>query len=288
LQHAFSRTNCRHLQSIIGLMADRTQPRLDLPSAALHAPAHREPHVDSDDAVQYEHQRVSRELGTIYHGYTSKQSLKEAQTLEASPSYASLRSRNASLRDSTTSSKTFQRVHSDVISTSTQPDIPSASDDSGRSFRTLTRISHWHDLIIKFWKAHVSLTIEEGAHRDHLGMQFTMPTLLSHIKSLNTYTALERTFLGYLRTSLILVVTGVTIAQLFHLQHAPNANRNFGFYVIGRPLSVIFNGMAILMILIGAYRFWRLQHGLVRGKAYAGGWEILLIMGLSAVVSKGY
>lgn len=81
-------------------------------------------------------------------------------------------------------------------------------------------------------------------------------------------------------------MTGVTIAQLFRLQHTSNPNSKFGFYVIGRPLSITFIGMAVLVVLIGAFRFWKLQGGLVRGKAYTGGWEVLLIMGLSGLVSK--
>lgn len=99
--------------------------------------------------------------------------------------------------------------------------------------------------------------------------------------------ALERTFLGYLRTSLILVMTGVVTEQLFHLQRAPNPNPHFGFFVIGRPLSVTFIAMAIVVLLIGVIRFWRVQRGLLRGKALTGGWEVLLVMILCALVS-GY
>ncbi|KAF3046501.1 hypothetical protein E8E12_010323 [Didymella heteroderae] len=117
---------------------------------------------------------------------------------------------------------------------------------------------------MKFWTTHVSLTIDEGAHRDHL--------------------ALERTFLGYLRTSLILVMTGVIIAQLFRIQRALHPNPTIGFYVIGKPLSVTFIGMAIFVLLVGAIRFWRLQDALVRGKALAGGWEVFVIMALSAIL----
>jgi uncharacterized membrane protein YidH (DUF202 family) len=106
---------------------------------------------------------------------------------------------------------------------------------------------------------------------------FTIPNMSS---------ALERTFLGYLRTSLILVMTGVLTAQLFRLQHAANPSKHFGFYVVGRPLSILFIGMAIVVVLIGAYRFWKLQNALIRGKAYTGGWEVLLIMVLSILVSE--
>jgi len=82
-------------------------------------------------------------------------------------------------------------------------------------------------------------------------------------------------------------MTGVLIAQLFRLQHTASPNPDFGFYVIGRPLSITFIGMAILVMLVGTFRFWKLQNGLIRGKAYAGGWEILVIMGLSGLVSDG-
>lgn len=29
---------------------------------------------------------------------------------------------------------------------------------------------HWYDPVVKFWKNQISVTIDEGAHRDHLGM----------------------------------------------------------------------------------------------------------------------
>lgn len=80
-------------------------------------------------------------------------------------------------------------------------------------------------------------------------------------------------------------MTGIIIAQLFRIQRAVNPNPEIGFYVIGRPLSVTFIGMAIFVLLVGTLRFFRLQNALVRGKALAGGWEILVIMALSALVS---
>jgi hypothetical protein len=153
-------------------MADRTQPRLELPSACLHAPTHREPHVDSEEAMQYERQRVSRELEPVSNGESSLQSLEVAQTSPADPSYANTRSRNASLRHSITSPESLQHFHSAANSTGTQPDITGATESSVGNSRMSIRALHWHDPITKFWKTHVSLTIEEGSHRDHLGMQF--------------------------------------------------------------------------------------------------------------------
>lgn len=81
-------------------------------------------------------------------------------------------------------------------------------------------------------------------------------------------------------------MTGVVIAQLFYLQRSPNPNLTYGFYVIGRPLSATFISMAIVVMLVGTIRFWRVQRALLRGKALMGGWEVLLVMGLCALVSK--
>jgi len=130
--------------------------------------------------------------------------------------------------------------------------------------------------------------IDEGAFRDHLGTSSpTSPNPLK-IPLTNALPALERTFLGYLRTSLILVMTGVLIAQLFRLQRSAHPDPTFGFYVIGKPLSVMFIGMAIVVVLVGAVRFWRLQRGLLRGKALVGGgWEVLLVMGSCACLLVG-
>jgi hypothetical protein len=70
---------------------------------------------------------------------------------------------------------------------------------------------------------------------------------------------------------------GVTVAQLFRLQHSPNPNPVFGFYVLGKPLAYICQGSAIYSLLLGAYRSWRHQNAIVRGKAIAGGFEVFLL-----------
>lgn len=97
--------------------------------------------------------------------------------------------------------------------------------------------------------------------------------------------ALERTFLAYLRTSLALAMAGVLTAQLFHLQRSVNPNMTMGFFVLGIPLSATFIGFGIVVLLVGAYRFWLQQNAMVRGKIYAGGWDINCIMILSILVS---
>lgn len=81
-------------------------------------------------------------------------------------------------------------------------------------------------------------------------------------------------------------MSGVIIAQLFRLQRTANPNPEFGFYVIGKPLSVTFISVAIVVVLVGAVRTYRLQKAFIAGKTYAGGWEVLTIMGLSTLVSR--
>ena len=99
------------------------------------------------------------------------------------------------------------------------------------------------------------------------------------------FLALERTYLGYLRTSLALAMLGVIIAQLFRLQHTENPNKVLGFFVLGVPLSCTCSGAAILVILLGAYRFWRQQNAMLRGKVHVAGWDMLSILAITFVVS---
>ncbi|KAI9793360.1 MAG: hypothetical protein M1816_000252 [Peltula sp. TS41687] len=110
------------------------------------------------------------------------------------------------------------------------------------------------DRVKVLWKQHVQVTVPFHECRDHL--------------------ALERTFLSYLRTSLALSMTSVTVAQLFRLQAPALPRKRLGYYALGKPISGGLMAAAILVCLLGAYRFWRQQNAMLRGKVYAGGWEI--------------
>ncbi|KAJ5966855.1 hypothetical protein N7501_003103, partial [Penicillium viridicatum] len=99
-------------------------------------------------------------------------------------------------------------------------------------------------------------------------------TLTVPHKSSRDYFALERTFLAYIRTSLVVAQQGVLIAQLFRLQAAEALADRLGFRRVGTPLSVACHCVAILVALVGAYRFWRQQNAISRGRIYAGGWEL--------------
>ena len=101
---------------------------------------------------------------------------------------------------------------------------------------------------------------------------------------LSRLTALERTFLGYLRTSLALVVLSVILAQLFRLQHTERPDKTIGYFVLGIPLASVLIGAALVVQLLGTYRFWRQQNAMLRGKFHAGGWELNVIGVIYSVV----
>lgn len=141
--------------------SSRALPPLDLPSAALHYHAHAEPHPDSEDAVRYERQRFSKELVPVH-----RERIAGADEAHATPTFASLRSRDTSLRSSMHGSRDdLRRRTSGVDSTSTQVDGYEDRDDGEEVDRT----ERWYNPLVRFWTTHISLSIDEGAHRDHLG-----------------------------------------------------------------------------------------------------------------------
>lgn len=116
-----------------------------------------------------------------------------------------------------------------------------------------------------FWRHHVRLSVPHVDCRDHL--------------------ANERTFLGYLRTSVAFSMIGVFIAQLWRLQHSPTPDPTFGYYVLSIPVSIIFQCAALVMVLLGAVRYWRQQEAMAVGRVWAGGWEMGVIAVGSLLVS---
>lgn len=96
--------------------------------------------------------------------------------------------------------------------------------------------------------------------------------------------ALERTFLAYIRTSVILAMQGVLIAQLFRLQ-SPHTSKGLGFHKVGVPLSVTCHCAAMVTAVLGAHRFWKQQSAIALGTIYTGGWELNCIGLLTTAVS---
>jgi hypothetical protein len=138
--------------------------QLELPYGSIHAPMHREPHVDSEEATQYERRRISRELEPINRHGSSRQSSEGPRNSE---SHTSLRSRNASLQSAPASR---EHLRCQASTTSTQPDVHGSSEEDGdQSIVPTISVPQWHDPITNFWNTHISITIDEGSHRDHLG-----------------------------------------------------------------------------------------------------------------------
>ncbi|KAL1303656.1 hypothetical protein AAFC00_007012 [Neodothiora populina] len=93
------------------------------------------------------------------------------------------------------------------------------------------------------------------------------------------YPANERTFLAYLRTSVALSMIGIVTTQLFGLQRRPVKNASHGYHAFSKPLGALFQIAAMMVTMIGAHRYWRQQMSMARGKVWAGGWELYVIMG---------
>jgi uncharacterized membrane protein YidH (DUF202 family) len=70
---------------------------------------------------------------------------------------------------------------------------------------------------------------------------------------------------------------GTILAQLYRLEHRPNPSKVFGYFVLSKPLAVIFQCAALLIALMGGIRFYRQQHAMAIGKVRAGGWELMSV-----------
>ena len=123
----------------------------------------------------------------------------------------------------------------------------------------------WFDGLVRQWETHVHIKVPVEKRRDHL--------------------ALERTYLGYMRTSLALSMVGVITAQLFRLQTTALPGGGFGYFVLAVPLAACFICGSIVVTVLGAIRFWKQQTAMARGTVWAGGWEVLGIMGTGILVS---
>ncbi|KAF8431354.1 hypothetical protein BGX38DRAFT_1053705, partial [Terfezia claveryi] len=91
--------------------------------------------------------------------------------------------------------------------------------------------TRWLESFRKFWNKHISVLVPGKAARDHL--------------------AIERTFLAYHRTSMVFALTGTVVAQLYVLNHKPNTNPTFGYYVLGKPLAVTLVAFSIAFSIMG-------------------------------------
>ena len=122
------------------------------------------------------------------------------------------------------------------------------------------------------------------AHR-HLLIRLSTHASTYRLPNTSSLPANERTFLGYLRTSLALSMLGITVAQLYRLQHSAVPDAKLGYFILSKPIAGLFQCSAITVVIVGSVRFYRQQHAMSVGKVHVGGWEILTIMGLVFLVS---
>ncbi|KAM5355100.1 hypothetical protein ACJ41O_001746 [Fusarium nematophilum] len=115
-----------------------------------------------------------------------------------------------------------------------------------------------------FWATYVSCEVDFSEARDHL--------------------ANERTFLGYLRTSVMMSMVGTLVLQLFTLNHH---GAGFGYTLVGKPLATTCYAFSAGTVILGAVRSWRHQDSMLRGMALAGGFEVH-VLGICSMLVGAY
>lgn len=78
---------------------------------------------------------------------------------------------------------------------------------------------------------------------------------------------------------------GVIISQVMRLMRSSDPDPVLGFFVISIPLAAICHVMALIVCLLGLYRFLHWQNKMARDYAISSGWELTTIFALSALVS---
>ena len=79
---------------------------------------------------------------------------------------------------------------------------------------------------------------------------------------------------------------GIVTAQLFRIELEGSMSTDaFSYYNLGIPLGAVFQGAAMIYVLIGCHRYLRQQLAMARGKVCASGWELHVIMGGTLLVS---
>ncbi|KAI4202003.1 MAG: hypothetical protein LQ350_002908 [Teloschistes chrysophthalmus] len=126
----------------------------------------------------------------------------------------------------------------------------------------------------KWWSHNVCPTITHDPTTD--------PSLRN--RDARDYLALERTYLAHIRTANTLTSFGVLLLQLFRLKEV-----NSG---VGLALGASTASAGMIMVLIGAYRFFFQQRNMLRGEVVVSGpsswldWPIIMgvVVAVLAVV----
>lgn len=123
------------------------------------------------------------------------------------------------------------------------------------------RSTYWEELK-GWWSRNISLSLEHNVHGSSGDPR--------------NYLALERSFLGWFRTSTALVSLGVVITQLFILRDLDP--------IKGKIFGAILAVGGIVSSLLGCIRYFRQQGLLVQGKTLSGGWHVTVILALLVII----
>ncbi|KAF9465370.1 hypothetical protein BDZ94DRAFT_1214909 [Collybia nuda] len=128
---------------------------------------------------------------------------------------------------------------------------------------------------------------KKGASREERVIKRFKPALvLENSGSVaRDHLASERTFLAYVRTSLVIASTGVALVQLFAIASTSSAATN-GFAVrriqkFAHPLGATLVIFGLFVLMIGVYRYFVIQNALTKGvfpaaRSAVGGITIIL------------
>lgn len=201
---------------------------------------------------------ISRELGGASN-YNATSSTTAARDRTASPPHE--QERGASYRGSGSGVRTRAKQ---------KRKRRSAGSGSGEAAEEAEE-RWWSKVVEKF--GGVELDNKGSVARDHL--------------------ALERTFLAWLRTSLAFASIGIAITQLFRLNttiseregYKPdNPPNTYNLRQVGKPLGATFLAIAIVVLAVGARRYFESQYWIIRGKFPASRGSIFLITAVAVAL----
>ena len=80
---------------------------------------------------------------------------------------------------------------------------------------------------------------------------------------------------------------GVVIAQMSRIQRTvhPIREHEIKYYVLGVPQAAICQVIAIIVMAVAVFRFFKHERAIKRGKAHVGGWDLLFTGALIMLVS---
>lgn len=124
----------------------------------------------------------------------------------------------------------------------------------------------------------LSFSSQLKSHSCHNLMHLLWWLFKSYLQLLTShfYTALERTFLSYLRTGTAYAQAVVVVSQSFVLSSPAPYSRWLSYNDLGKPFVFILIAAAIVMQILGARRYFMWEKAIRYGSAVTGGWVSLL------------